>query len=129
MCKVKSQLISKTNIMATKTKSAPVSRKELKSWTIGENANQIGTIQSLRVGTNNNGTKQVRVAVTAGRTANGNVNWFYAEALGEVADNFLSFKEGDRVALYSTFECTEYTTKTGGTDLYLSHKILKVKAA
>jgi hypothetical protein len=115
---------------AAKTKIASVApKRELRSWTIGENSNQIGTIKSLKFGTNNNGTAQVKVAVTAGRTANGNVNWFYAEALGKIAENFNAFSEGDRVAFYSTFECSEYTNRFGETEFYLSHKILFVEAA
>jgi hypothetical protein len=118
--------------MATKTKSAkskiaPV--QELQSWTIGENLNQIATIQELKWGTANNGTLQVRIAFTAGKTANGNINWFYAQALGKSAQRFTEFKEGDRVKIYSTFECSEYKTKTGKVDLYLAHKILFVEAA
>lgn len=111
---------------AAKTKTAPVA---LKSWTIGENSNQIGTIQELRWGTNNKGTAQVRITATCGRTANGNVNWFYAEALGKCSDPFKSLKEGDLVKLYSTFQCTEYMSKEGTVEFYLSHKILYAEAA
>jgi hypothetical protein len=115
---------------ASKTKIAPVAPiQELQSWTIGENLNQIATIQELKWGTANNGTLQVRIAVTAGRTENGKVNWFYAQALGKSAQRFTEFKEGDRVKIYSTFECSEYKTKTGEVDLYLAHKILFVEAA
>jgi hypothetical protein len=115
--------------MAAKTKiAAPVAR-DLMSWEIGNNLNQIATIRGLRWGKNNKGTLQVRVAVTAGRTANGNVNWFYAEAIGKVAEKFANYQESDRVKLYSTHVVSEYVNKFGEVEFFESDKILYVEAA